>query len=170
MNDSQWQQAQLPVSVGGLGLRASVDHAPAAYFSSIISSQDLKESILDMPGEDCPPAISLPLLDILARKMGDEAASVQSLQGISQKNISLATDLTNLQLLKDHYTGLESVSDTARVASLGLPHAGDWLNVIPSPALCLHLRPPEFITGVKYRLGMNIFPRDGPCTACSQAH
>ena len=54
------------------------------------------------------------------------------------------------------------------MASLGLHHAGDWLNVIPSPALGLHLRPPEFITSVKYMLGMKIFLRDGPCTACSQ--
>ena len=100
----------------------------------------------------------------MAGKMGDETASLQSLRGTSQNNISIAVDINNIKLLKNHITGLEVVSDIARMASLGLPHAGDWLNVIPSPALGLHLRPPEFITSVKHRLGMNIFLRRGPCT------
>ena len=59
VSDSQYQQAQLPVSQGGLGLRASMDHAPAAYVSSLLSSQDLKQSILGMSGEECPPAITM---------------------------------------------------------------------------------------------------------------
>ena len=56
--------------------------------------------------------------------------------------------------------------DTARLASLGLPHAGDWLNVVPSPALGLHLRPAEFTVSVKYRLGCDVFSASGKCTAC----
>ena len=40
------------------------------------------------------------------------------------------------------------------------------INVVPSPGLGLHLRPPEFIVSVKYRLGMNIFSTNGQCTAC----
>ena len=50
--------------------------------------------------------------------------------------------------------------------SLGLPNSGAWLNVIPSPALGLHLQPSEFITAVKYRMGVNVFPGEGKCTAC----
>ena len=69
---------------------------------------------------------------------------------------------------KTQITGLGVTRDVARMASLGLPHAGDWLNVVPSPALGLHLRPPEFIVSVKYRLGMDVFSRDGQCTACPQ--
>ena len=34
--DQQWQQAQLPVSLGGLGLRAAVDHAPAILLHSAL--------------------------------------------------------------------------------------------------------------------------------------
>ena len=105
---------------------------------------------------------------LVAGKMGNNTASLHSLQGLFQREISIAINMNNLQILKNHITGLENVGDIARLASLGLPHAGEWLNVIPSPALGLHLRPPEFITSVKYRLGMNIFLRSGPCTACSQ--
>ena len=38
--------------------------------------------------------------------------------------------------------------------------------VVPSPTLGLHLHPPEFITAVKYRLGVDVFPLEGRCTAC----
>jgi hypothetical protein len=81
VNDTQWLQAQLPVSKGGLGLRAAWDHAPAAYSTSVLSSQELKERILGLAEEDCPPRISQPLLQYLASKMGVEDLAVTSLQG-----------------------------------------------------------------------------------------
>ena len=46
--------------------------------------------------------------------------------------------------------------------SLSLRHSGDWLNVVPCPALGLQLRPPEFRTAVLYRLGMPVYQADGP--------
>ena len=39
-------ESKLPVSMGGLGLRAAEDHAPAAYTSSYLSSQPLVNEIL----------------------------------------------------------------------------------------------------------------------------
>ena len=53
------------------------------------------------------------------------------------------------------------------MSSLGLPHAGSWLSVVPSPALGLHLRASEFIPAVKYRLGIPVYSTSGPCPACS---
>ena len=58
--------------------------------------------------------------------------------------------------------------DKARLASLGLAHAGDWLNVIPSPILGLHVRPQEFRHFVLYRLGAPVYPPNGPCPACTK--
>ena len=49
---------------------------------------------------------------------------------------------------------------------MALNHAGDWLNNAPLKALGLHLRPPEFVLTVKYRLGMPVFDKEGPCPAC----
>ena len=57
--------------------------------------------------------------------------------------------------------------EIARLKSLGLPHAGDWLSVTPQSALGLHLRPPEFVPALKYRLGLPIYSSEGPCPACS---
>ena len=53
------------------------------------------------------------------------------------------------------------------MASLGLPHASDWLSVCPSPALGLHMRGPEFICALKYRLGVPLYGSEGECPACS---
>ena len=53
------------------------------------------------------------------------------------------------------------------MSSLGLPHAGSWLSVVPSPALGLHLRASEFIPVVKYRLGIPLHSTSGLCPACS---
>ena len=39
VGDRVWQQGKIPVSMGGLGLRAAEDHAPAAYAASVLSAQ-----------------------------------------------------------------------------------------------------------------------------------
>ena len=86
----------------------------------------------------------------------------------SQKALSTAIDLHSLhsqtQTLPD-----QSIRDRARLHSVGLPGAGDWLNAIPSKALGLHLRPKEFTVSVQYHLGLKVFPEEGPCPAC-KAH
>lgn len=52
------------------------------------------------------------------------------------------------------------------MASLGLPHAGNWLSVVPLSALGLHLRSNEFLPLLKYRLGIPVYRSEGPCRAC----
>ena len=54
----------------------------------------------------------------------------------------------------------------ARLNFLGLDSAGDWLNVVPSTSLGLHLRPLEFSLVTKCRLEMEVFSREGECPAC----
>jgi hypothetical protein len=58
------------------------------------------------------------------------------------------------------------VREIARLASLGLPHAGDFLNVVPNPNFGLHLRALELISVLRYRLGCHVYPSAGPCPAC----
>ena len=67
---------------------------------------------------------------------------------------SLKVDLNNQSLLLNFFTSEDDVREKARLASLGLPHAGDWLGVVPLSALGLHMRGPEFIACLKYRLGI----------------
>ena len=80
--------------------------------------------------------------------------------------VGLKIDLHNHQLLSNQIKELGITRDVARLTSLGLAHAGDWLNVVPSPSLGLSIRPTEFIMSVKYRLGCDVFPSAGKCSAC----
>ena len=82
-----------------------------------------------------------------------------------QRQLGSKVDLhLHQQLLES--LGDEDQREMARLMSLSLPHVGDWLNVAPLKTLGLHLRPAEFAIVAKYRLGIPVFGRDGPCPAC----
>ena len=94
-----------------------------------------------------------------------EGAMEENLVGVSQKELSHKISEHLHQKLQDG-VGAEEVRERARLLSLSLPHSGDWLNTPPLTALGLHLRSTEFILVVKYRLGLAIYNRAGPCPAC----
>ena len=166
VSDAQWLQARLPVAMGGLGLRCAEDHAPTAFASSLLSSQTLVRKLLGKDDNGDAPNLPQPVLERISAKQG-EVASTEALVGVSQKSASLKVDLFNQSLLLNHITEEGEVREMARLQSLGLPHAGDWLSVVPQPALGLHLRAPEFVTSLKYRLGIPIYSAEGPCPSCS---
>jgi hypothetical protein len=131
------------------------------------TSQNLKENILHLSEEECPANVTPDVLALLSFKQNEEA-TIDSLQGVSQKAVSLKVDLHNHHQLSEHLSTQGQTRDIARLASLGLPHAGDWLNVIPSPTLGLHLRSAEFTISVKYRLGGQVYHTTGQCPACQR--
>ena len=64
---------------------------------------------------------------------------------------------------------LESAPDVrskALALSSSIPHAGDWLNAVPSPALGLHLLDCEFRLCLRYWLGLRLFSDGTPCSVC----
>ena len=162
----QWEQAKLPVSLGGLGLRAAKDHAAAAFATSFLSCQPLARQLLSSPDSQEPEALEQPILEMLSKQM-DEEVTTESLEGKTQKMVSFQIDATNQRLHSIHIEA-KGERETARMASLGLSHAGDWLNCPPIPALGLHLRGAEFVIAVKFRLGLPIYEGDGDCPACSR--
>ena len=149
--------------MGGMGLRCAEDHAPAAHAASVLSSQMLVQNLAG-PRQGDSQALSNELLSALSEAQG-EAATVGDLAGLTQKMISIKIDQQQHRLLEQQVDENE-IREKARLASLSLPHAGDWLNCAPMRALGLHLRPPEFILAAKYRLGLRIFDQEGPCPAC----
>ena len=54
----------------------------------------------------------------------------------------------------------------ALAQSSAIRHAGDWLNVIPSSALGLHMFDQEFRLCLRYWLGLPLFPVDSTCLVC----
>jgi hypothetical protein len=160
INEQQWTQAQLPVAMGGLGLRGAVDHSAGAYISSVHASEILKEGLLPHGNVQVDIGSAMALL----REKVDELAP-EEIPEMTQKMISFEIDKN---LKHGLVQSLSVKRDKARLASLGLPHAGDWLNVIPSPVLGLHVRPQEFRYSVLYRLGAPVYPSAGPCPACKK--
>ena len=157
--------------MGGLGLRAAEKHAPAAYASSYTSSLPLLRSLRQTPEDitsaPLPPAL-LQSLELLRR----EETTMDILCNLKggQRALSLEIDKVEEEELKTQVIalgGVTGVRENARLTCLSQPYAGSWLNVVPSPALGLHLRASEFVPAVKLRLGMDVFSSDGPCPACS---
>ena len=86
------------------------------------------------------------------------------MQAVPQKELSLIVDQASKKRLMEGL-GEEEVHARARLMSLGLPQAGSWLTVAPMVALGLHLRPQEFVLAARYRLGMAVYSKAGPCPA-----
>ena len=80
----------------------------------------------------------------------EEAVPPEEIACLTQKMISFKVD-TKLKL--SLVNSLTDLRDKARMASLGLAHSRDWLKVVPSPILGLHIRLQEFRYSVLYRLG-----------------
>ena len=90
---------------------------------------------------------------------------MEQLKSTSQKMFSHAIESN----LKDQIlSNAESERDKARLNAVSMRHSGDWLNTVPVKALGLHLQSVEFITAVKYRLGVAVYPSSGLCKACNK--
>ena len=91
-----------------------------------------------MGKDEAEDAITLPepLLDCISARQG-EPINAESLVGVSQKMASLKIDLRNQSHLLNHFNAEGDTREIARMASLGLPHASDWLSVCHSLALGL---------------------------------
>ena len=59
-----------------------------------------------------------------------------------------------------------SIRSGALALSSSIPHAGDWLNVVPSSALGLHLHDWEFRVCLQYWLGLPMVEEGTHCPVC----
>ena len=95
-----------------------------------------------------------------------DSPSVQEALDSSQKTCSFAVDL---KAHHDLFSSLEgNEREQACLNSASLPHAGDWLNVIPNWALGLMIQSNEYVAAIKYRLGVFVYDTQGPCPACNK--
>ena len=144
LTDVSWNQAQLSLSRGGLGMRSLMLHAPAAYIASICSSGYGLQSLthlthaVEMFNVCVAPADKISL---------DSLAS----SNINQKMLSSKLDDYQLQGIFNR----SSVADRARLLSISAPHSSSWLSVVPSEGLGLHFEPNQYIVALKWWLGLD---------------
>lgn len=95
-------------------MRAAEDHCQAAYITSLLGSQDLKQMILGRSAEECPPLVTADMLQRLSAKTEQEETTAE-LRASTQKVVSTRVDKNNVQKFLKHTS--ESVRDRARVNS-----------------------------------------------------
>ena len=146
-SDADWQQVQLSLSRGGLGLRRLELHYSAAYLASVI-----KTSNSDPLDEFSRQAVSIynslvPQASSLSDNSFLESES-------SQKKLSAGIE--NHQF--DQSCATSTPANRARLLSASSRHASSWLAVIPSRGLNLCMEPDEFQVAFKWWIGMDTSP------------
>ncbi len=158
-----WLKASLPCSRRGLNLRSALRHSPIAFLASTSVTKSLVLQILASPPDPSPhitPTVS---------RLATEAACAdwKCLDDINvslqQKCLSHVVDEACFQQLLDSAPTCRS---RALALSSSLPHAGDWLNIILSTTLGLHLHDREFRCCLRYWLGVPLHSSSYPCPEC----
>ena len=138
-------------------------HAPAAYISSLEQSRALVTRILghvpDTP-QHLPSAVSS-LAEAAARP--DWVCMEKIDVPCRQRPLSHCIDEVSYNHLIDSAPDIRS---RALALSSALPHAGDWLNVIPSCTLGLHFQDKEFRLCLVYWLGLRMIEEGVCCPIC----
>ena len=161
---SEWSglKASLPSSRGGINLRSASLHAPAAFLASSCS-QELVGKMLGRLSSRSPHVGSA----VAALATSTSRPDWQHLEDndvpLQQHSPSLAIDEAAHQCL---LSSAPSSRDRALAHSSALPHAGDWLNGMPSTALGLHLHDPEFRCCLRYWLGVPLHSTSYSCPEC----
>ena len=157
VSDWAWLKASLPSYRGGLNLRRACLHAPAAYIGSLDQLRGLVSRIV---GHTPPSFHQATSVELLTEAAGPDWTSLDELDvPHRQRPLSHSIDDCCFQLLLDSAPDMRS---TALAHSSSLPHAGDWLNAIPSSALGLHILDSDFRLCLVYWLGLRMVARITP--------
>ena len=146
-----WLKASLPSSLGGLGIRQASFHSSAAYISSLDHFRPLVARILGhVP--DVPRHMASALKDLAKAAGRQDWVAIEDIDiPLHQRQLSRAIDQVSYDQL---VAGAPDSRFKALALSSAICHAGDWLNVIPSQVLGLHLYDREFRLCLQYWLGL----------------
>ena len=137
--------------------------APAAYLDSSVRSAPLVEGLLGHPS----PTFVFADETVAFIALSSARPDWQSLNDIDvplcQRSLSAAIDNSVFESLLSF---APSIRSRALALSSSLPHAHDWLNVIPSPSLGLHLQDREFRSCLAYWLGVPLHNDHFVCPEC----
>ena len=156
-------KASLPIALGGLGVRRASLFASAAFISSLDQSKELVSEIL---GHTPPTSVHLAsALEDLALASGKvNWSSLEQVDvPLGQRALSRVVDQACFDRLVNNAPNIRA---KALALSSAIPHAGDWLHVVPSTALGLHLHDQEFRLCLQYWLGVRMLEEGSACPVC----
>ena len=135
--------------IGGSGLRSAKQHSSAAYIASTTHTQTIVDSLLS-------PLISrrstTNAFTLLQQNTGNSTYTCPEILPPEFTQHSLSIEIDNFsrnKLLND-----ADLRNKARLHSINLPHAGDWIDALPSPILNLTLDSRSFSAAMGFRLGL----------------
>jgi len=142
MTDETYAQASLTPTLGGLGLRRTVEHAGLAFNASWHESQATASEVWSRPNEVGPTHVI-------------------------QKTASFHFDQLMLQHL---ISNAPNDRERQRLIRVAQPHACGFLTGVPSEedGNDTILRPRNFRVSVAYRLGVPLFRGEVNCSMCKQ--
>ena len=142
MSDFTFAQATLTPTLGGLGLRRTVEHATGAFSASWYEAKRVSGEVWLRP-----PLVS----DV----------------ELSQKQASFQFDEQVLQYLMDQAL---TERDLQRLLRVSQPHAGAFVTAVPSDVDGYHaiMRPRNFCAAIRYRLGVPVLNEEISCPMCMQ--
>ena len=151
--DPAWNQATLPVSKGGLGLRPALEVALSGYLSSVCASDLLVKDLLRLDLSSQPsnsnPYFHLAVQDWKALSGFTDLPQNQIFQPEWDNSLYERRFEHILQSSQEKY-------DTARLLSISSESASVWLHAIPIPSLGLHLDPTSLKIACALRLGSTL--------------
>ena len=138
-------------------------YAPAAILASSFRSQIMVGKII---GHNfaLPPYVSSTLSALSSAACQPDWQSLEDIDvPLRQHSLSFAIDETLFQCL---ISSAPSICTRALALSSALPHAGDWLNGVPSATLGLLLHDQEFRCCLRYWLGVPLHRSSYSCPEC----
>ena len=145
---SAWEQATLPVGLGGLGIRSAVDVAPSAYLASTHSSAQLIKAILPESLQTIP----IPHVDEAKASWsaGHESEAPEDVAACKQRAWDSIRTMSTSQRLLDNAADEE---ERARLLAVMTRESGAWLRALPVTALGLRMDDNTLRIAVGLRLG-----------------
>ena len=140
--DSAWEQATLPVGLGGLGIRSAVDVAPSAYLSSAHSVSRGYPSRV-------PPYNPYTVCG-RGEAGGHESEAPEDVAACKQR--AWDSIRTNQQLLDN----AADEEERARLLAVMTKESGAWMRALPVTALGLRMDDSTVRVAVGLRLGTRI--------------
>ena len=158
LSDDQWLQANLPVCLGGLGIRNLSMLAPSAFLSSAAATLDLQDSILVRCSVSACSDIGrcLSVWSSLSSSDYPLGPASHKQRNWDQKVCqTLFSSLLNRQV---------DPVDKARLLAVSAPHSSDWLQALPISSCGLRLSNEAVRVSVGLRLGCRLCePHTCPC-------
>ena len=167
LSDSEWSLANLSTKMGGLGLRKTEQHSPAAFLSSQMSCRELC-SKLDRQYVFDPVDINTNSYAALA----DYNASVSPEKHLSMNAETFPRQQTLSQAIDSHTLGTirelhrNNVHYQAHINHTTASGAGTWLHTLPARALGTHVEPLLYRTMIQHWLRTPVYESEFHCPLC----